>query len=236
VLRLGSDGTPSQHQFLIATLPVILFARYLVFIPFGLYRGVWRYADARDAMRIALAVATSELIAFGFMSASRARGDFPRAIFVIDAVLCALFVGAFRFSERAAYGGVTTLGSAGRRRALVVGAGRSGRSFARELRENGVHVVGFVDDDPQLRRRRVQGAPVLGAIEQISEIVLEARPDIVYIAIPQAPSQRLALVNSACGEYDIECHVVRRQIEQVLPAPEAPPASNVTSIRSRGGH
>jgi len=236
VLRLGSDGTPSQWAFMAATLPVLLFARYLVFIPMGLYRGVWRYADARDAIRVAVAVAASELIAFGFMSASRTTGDFPRAIFVIDAVLCYLLIASSRFWERAAYGGVTTLGSSGRRRALVVGAGRSGRSFARELRENGVHVAGFVDDDPQLWRRRVHGAPVLGAIDEISLIVSEARPNVVYIAIPNAPRERLDLVNGACGEYDVECRLVRREIELMLPASEVPPASNVTSIRRRGGH
>ena len=52
VLRLGSNGTPSQQSFFVATLPVLLFARYLVFIPLGLYRGVWRYVDVRDAIRI----------------------------------------------------------------------------------------------------------------------------------------------------------------------------------------
>ena len=238
VLRLGSDGTPSQRSFLVATLPVLLFARYLVFIPLGLYRGVWRYADARDAMRVVVAVAASEVLAFGFMSASRARGDFPRAIFVIDAVLCALLVGASRFWERAAYGGVTKLRSDGpRRRVLVVGAGRSGRSFARELREtSGVQVVGFVDDDPSLWRRRLLGAPVLGAIDEMAEIVPEARADVVYIAIPNAPSERLDLVNGACSEHGVECHLVRREIEPLLPVPEPSPASNVTSIRSRGGH
>src|SRR5580765_2771292 len=163
VLRLG-DGTPTQWSFLVATLPVLLFARYLVFIPMGLYRGVWRHYDARDAMRVAVAVAASELIAFGFMSASRNPADFPRAIFVVDAVLCFLLICGSRFSERAAYQSVSTLRTTGdRRRALVIGAGRSGRSFARELREEpGVQVVGFVDDDVRLRRRRLLGTPVLG--------------------------------------------------------------------------
>jgi FlaA1/EpsC-like NDP-sugar epimerase len=234
VLRLGSDGTPAQHAFLIATLPVLLFARYLVFIPLGLYRGVWRYADARDAIRVVIAVVASEFIAFGFMSASRARGDFPRAIFVIDAVLCALLIGASRFWERAAYRGVTTLTTSGpRRRVLVVGAGRGGRSFARELRETpGEQVVGFVDDDSRLRRRRLLGVPVLGTLDEIAAIIAEIRPDVVFVVIPDAPSERLALVKEACRESGIECQLVRREIE-LLSVPS--PVSNVTSIDRRGG-
>ena len=236
VLRIGSDGTATQRSFLIATLPVLLFARYIVFIPMGLYRGLWRYADARDATRVAVAVAISELIAFGFMSASRSRGDFPRAIFVIDAVLCYLLIAGSRFWERAAYRGVTRLRTGSRRRALVVGAGRSGRSFARELRDTpGIQLVGWVDDDSRLMRHRLLGAPILGPIDAMTDIVAEARPDVVYIAIPNAPAERLDVVTNACHDQEIECHLVRRELEPVLPAPEPPELANVTQLRSRGG-
>jgi UDP-GlcNAc:undecaprenyl-phosphate GlcNAc-1-phosphate transferase len=237
VLRLGSNGTPSQQSFFVATLPVLLFARYLVFIPMGLYRGVWRYVDVRDATRIVIAVFMSEVLAFAFMSATRVRSDFPRAIFVIDVLLCTVLIGASRFWERAAYRGVMTLRSSGpRRRVLVVGAGRSGRGFARELRETpGEQVVGFVDDDPRLWRRRLLGVPVLGTADEMPEIIAEARPDAVFVAIPEAPSARLDLVFAACVDAGVDCRVVRREIEPALPFIEPEPTSNVTSIRSRGG-
>jgi UDP-GlcNAc:undecaprenyl-phosphate GlcNAc-1-phosphate transferase len=215
VLRLGSNGTPTQRSFFFAMLPILLFARYLVFIPLGLYRGVWRYADARDAARVAAAVLVSEFIAFGLISATRARNDFPRAILVIDALLCTLLVGASRFWERAAYRGVTALRTPGpRRRVLVVGAGRSGRSFARELRETpGEQLVGFVDDDPRLWRRRLLGVPVLGSADEMRRIVLEARPDVVFVAIPHAPRERLDFVRTACDDAQVDYRFVRREIE-----------------------
>jgi UDP-GlcNAc:undecaprenyl-phosphate/decaprenyl-phosphate GlcNAc-1-phosphate transferase len=236
VLRLGSSGTPSQHAYLVALLPVLLFARYLAFIPLGLYSGVWRYMDARDAARVVTAVLASEFLAFGFMSATRTRGDFPRAIFVIDALLCILLIGASRVWERAAYRGVTNWRAAGpRRRVLVVGAGRGGRSFARELRETpGEQIVGFVDDDPRLSRRRLIGVPVLGTVDEMQRVVAEARPDIVFVAIPHAPSERLDLVVEACGEAGIDCRMVRREIEPAVTPVDPEPASNVRSIHSRG--
>jgi FlaA1/EpsC-like NDP-sugar epimerase len=232
VLRLG-DGTSAQRSFLIATLPVLLFARYLVFIPMGLYRGVWRYADARDLMRVAAAVGVSELIAFGFMAASRNSMDIPRAIFVIDAVLCFMLISGSRFWERAAYRGVTTLRTGSRRRALVVGAGRSGRSFARELRETpGVQLVGWVDDNPRLVRHRLLGAPILGTLDEMPEVVADARPDVVYVAIPHAPAERLDIVTGTCHEHGIECQLVRRELEPVLPEPEPDEQlANVTPLR-----
>ncbi len=62
------------------SLPVILVARYLAFIPFGLYRCVWRYAGARDAIAaIAAAVVVSEVIALGFIVLTQPPlGDFSR--------------------------------------------------------------------------------------------------------------------------------------------------------------
>jgi FlaA1/EpsC-like NDP-sugar epimerase len=188
-------------------------------------------------MRVGAAVGASELIAFGFMAASRNSIGFPRAIFVIDAVLCFLLISGSRFWERAAYRGVSTLrDSSGRRRALVVGAGRAGRSFSRELRETpGFQVVGFVDDDVRLRRRRLLGTPVLGTIDEMPAIIAEARPEVVFVAIPHAPDERLALVASTCHDLGIEVQLVRRQLETVHPITEPDELGNVTSIHSRGG-
>jgi UDP-GlcNAc:undecaprenyl-phosphate GlcNAc-1-phosphate transferase len=215
VLRLGSDGTPTQRSFFFALLPVLLFSRYVVFIPLGLYRGVWRYADAHDAVRIVVAVLASEFLAFGVISALRSRNDFPRAILVIDALICILLIGASRFWERAAYRGVTTLRSSRpRRRVLIVGAGRSGRSFARELRETpDEQVVGFVDDDPRVWRQRITGVPVLGSANEMRQIVHGAQPDVVFVSIPNASRERLDFVRDACEEAGVDCRVVRREID-----------------------
>ena len=97
---------------------------------------------------------------------------------------------------------------------LVVGAGRSGRSFARELRETpDEQLVGFVDDDPRLWRQRLLGVQVLGSADEMRRIVLEARPDIVFVSIPDASSERLDFVRSACDEAQIDCLFVRREID-----------------------
>jgi UDP-GlcNAc:undecaprenyl-phosphate GlcNAc-1-phosphate transferase len=215
LLRVGSDASVNQRAVFVAALPVVVAARYLVFIPLGLYKGVWRYAGARDAARIVTAVVLSEALAFGFLAATRPWGDFPRSVFLIDVLVCTPLIGVSRFWERAAVRGLSSLRDRGeRKRTLIVGAGRSGRSLLRELRETpGERVVGFVDDDPRLWRRRLQGVPVLGSCDEAARIVLEVQPDQVLVTIPSAPRERLEFVSAACGEGGVPIRFVRRQIE-----------------------
>ncbi|HWX08376.1 MAG TPA: hypothetical protein VNY33_00235, partial [Gaiellaceae bacterium] len=168
-IRVQGEGTIGMRYVFHLALPAVLVARYIAFIAFGLYRGVWRYAGARDAANIFTAVLVSEAAAFAFIWATVPWNGFPRGIFFIDLLLCSLLVGAARFWERAVTRALMSLvGRRHQQRVLIVGAGRSGRSLLRELRETrDQRVVGFVDDDPALRRQRIQGVPVLGGVDEI---------------------------------------------------------------------
>src|ERR671925_113064 len=210
----GTGSTYQKHIFVV-TLPVLLAARFALFIPFGLYRGVWRYAGAREATATVMAVGLSELAAYVFITASQPWGDFPQSVFVVDWLLCTILVGASRLGERALFRALTVLkGREGVRRTVIVGAGRGGRSLLRELRETpGEHVVGFVDDDPRLRRRRLQGVPVLGGADDVESILVNARPDLVLVTIPDAPRERLDFVVYGCAQAGVTCHFVRRQTD-----------------------
>jgi UDP-GlcNAc:undecaprenyl-phosphate/decaprenyl-phosphate GlcNAc-1-phosphate transferase len=214
-IRLQNSGTTYERHIFLVSLPVVLFARYAAFIPFGLYRGVWRYAGARDAASVIAAVVTSELVAFGFLAATQVWGGFPRSIFVIDAVICTVLIGASRFWERAAARALSTfVGRSDRRRTLIVGAGRAGRSLLRELRETpGEQVVGFIDDDARLRGRRLQGVPVLGGAQEIERILGSTRPETVLVTIPDAPRERLDLIVEGCARSEVPCRFVRRETD-----------------------
>jgi UDP-GlcNAc:undecaprenyl-phosphate GlcNAc-1-phosphate transferase len=214
-LRLQGSGVSYQRHIFAVSIAVVVAARYLAFIPFGLYRGVWRYAGARDAASIVAAVVVSEVVAYLILDATQTWGPFPRSVFIIDALICTVLIGASRFWERAFVRGVSSLtGHAERHRTLIVGAGRGGRSLLRELRETpGEQVVGFVDDDPRLSRRRLQGVPVLGDTSEIEQILSKARPDTVLVTIPDAPRERLGLVVDACALAQLPCRFVRRHTD-----------------------
>ena len=215
-LVVTGSGTPYQKDIFLFSLPVLLAARIVLFIPLGLYRGVWRFAGARDAAAVVAAVAISELVAVGVVWGTKGTfGDFPLRVYAVDALLAAALVGASRFAERVLFRALTSLEDRhGRRRTLIVGAGRGGRSLLRELRETpGEQVVGFVDDDPRLRRRRLQGVPVLGGSGELERILAGSRPDVVLVTIPDAPRERLDAVVGACERAGVPCRFVRREVD-----------------------
>jgi FlaA1/EpsC-like NDP-sugar epimerase len=84
----------------------------------------------------------------------------------------------------------------------------------REARETaGERVVGFVDDNPRLRRRSVHGIKVRGTTQELARVLERTRPDIVLITIPDAPRETLDAVVAACATAEVECRFVRREID-----------------------
>jgi UDP-GlcNAc:undecaprenyl-phosphate GlcNAc-1-phosphate transferase len=216
LLFTTGDGTTNQKHIFLVSLPVILALRYLALIGFGLYGSVWRFAGAREAFAITAAVVVSEPIAVGIVWLSFGPfGDFPASIYVVDVLFCIALIGASRFGQRALHHALRSVKDREeRRRTLIVGAGRAGRSLLRELRETpGEQVVGFVDDDPRLRRRRMQGVPVLGRLDEVERVLRETQPDVVLVTIPQAPRERLDAVIGSCEQADVTCRFVRREVD-----------------------
>jgi UDP-GlcNAc:undecaprenyl-phosphate/decaprenyl-phosphate GlcNAc-1-phosphate transferase len=218
LLVIGGRGTELQRGTFLAALPVVLGMRYVAFVGFRIYRRVWRYATARDALAIAAACFLSELAALAIVVATRSLADFPARIFLVDAVVCTAAVTFSRLVLRLLPDLRMLHRRGDRRRVLLVGAGRAGRSLVREFREDpDARVVGFLDDNPALRRRRVQGVTVLGTTDEVATVLVTARPDEVLVSIPNAPRNRLDVVVRACAEAQVPCRFVRRRTETQTP-------------------
>lgn len=79
-------------------------------------------------------------------------------------------------------------------RALIVGAGRAGRTLLAELQKASAHqanpfrgtgyeLLGFIDDNPELIGQTVGGLPVLGDHKQLVQTAVAQRVDEVILAI-----------------------------------------------------
>jgi UDP-GlcNAc:undecaprenyl-phosphate GlcNAc-1-phosphate transferase len=208
-------GDPSQRAVFLASLPVVLALRYVCFVIGGVYRRVWRFAGVHDAAAVAVACAVSALAAYLVVRFRRGSFEsFPEQVFLLDAVFAAVLVVGARITAGRLLQRREEGPAAERRRVLIVGAGRTGRSLARELRETpGERVVGFLDDNPRVRRRRVLGVVVAGGLDEADAALATTLPDEVVVTIPDAAAERLASVIRACEAADVPCRFLRRQTE-----------------------
>jgi len=210
LLQVDGQGTDNQKATFLAALPILLGVRYLLFVVFGVYRRVWRFAGAHDWIALAAGVGLSAPLTLALLWATRPLGDFPHEIFFVDALLVLVLVGSSRLALRLLPR--FTRRPSERRRVLLVGAGRSGRSLARELHEHaGTRVVGFVDDNPRVRRRRIHGVTVVGALDGIAGWIETTRADEVVVTIPDAPPGQIEAIVAACAAAGVPCRVVRRE-------------------------
>jgi UDP-GlcNAc:undecaprenyl-phosphate/decaprenyl-phosphate GlcNAc-1-phosphate transferase len=219
VLVIGSLGSEFERSIFLATLPILLGIRYVAFVSLGVYRRVWRFATARDVVPIAVACMVSAAITYFVLLALRDLGSFPALeVLVVDALLCTLLVGASRLALRLVP--ETRSLARDRRRVLLVGAGRAGRGLARELHDaHDSRVVGFLDDNPRVRRRRILGITVLGSLDEATRAIAGARADEVLVTIPDADPGRLEHVVRAADEAGVPCRIVRRRTEFSTPEP-----------------
>ncbi|MDI7261492.1 MAG: nucleoside-diphosphate sugar epimerase/dehydratase, partial [Thermodesulfobacteriota bacterium] len=88
-----------------------------------------------------------------------------------------------------------------RKRLLIIGAGDSGEKILREIKDNprlNYEVMGFLDDDPKKRGKKIHGVPVLGPIPKIHNLAYDAEMDEILIAVPSASAKQMKRIVQAC--------------------------------------
>ena len=170
LLFVDGGGTYIQRGIFLAVLPILLGVRYVLFValrdlPADLALRLGP-RPARDRRRGRAVGAADDRNRPCDPSAHR----FPAGDLFVDALLCMTLVAASRLALRLLPG--LSRARVPQQRVLIVGAGRSGRALARELAETPeTRVVGFVDDNPALRRRRIHGVTVHGALDDVERLL-----------------------------------------------------------------
>jgi FlaA1/EpsC-like NDP-sugar epimerase len=186
LLRFDGDVPPFGNEAFWQMLPWLVAVRALVFIPFRLYEGLWRYTSLYDLRAMVGGIGVSSIVFALLVQTPIGPPVYPRAVFVVDAVLLMLLLGAVRMSQR-----VYAELSHGKRgkRVLIFGAGDAGELIVRDMKNSSwydYHPIGFVDDDAAKIGRRIHGVPVLGARGDLAKIFGRYRPHEVLLAIPRA--------------------------------------------------
>mgnify|MGYP001818901522 FL=1 len=193
---------------LIAETFLILAAQGVVLWSTGLYKGLWRFASFPDLWNIARAATFGTILVICVLTIFYGAGvrQMLPAMLVYPGILF-LALGLPRMCYRFWKDGrlPDTSKTAGLKRVLVLGAGRSGALLERELMHRGASdVVGFLDDDQRLRGAQVHGVPVLGTIDELPRICREVGAHQAIIAMPSATNQQMQRIVEICEKSEIE--------------------------------
>jgi FlaA1/EpsC-like NDP-sugar epimerase len=199
-LRLESWTAWSPAHFT-AFVGAVAFALPL-FIVFGLYRAIFRYAGLPALMTVFKAVALYAVLYFFAFTVVGVPGV-PRTVGVLQPLLLLLGVTLSRAFVRYWLGGIyqNIVGKEDQPRVLIYGAGSAGRQLAAALKTSPeLVVVGLLDDDDRLHGQVLNGLKIYDSATLVA-LVAKLRVTQVFLALPSASRARrneiLELVSSA---------------------------------------
>ncbi len=202
-LRFNFDVKPFVPDIL-ATLAWIVPLQAALFVGFGLYRGLWRFASLLDLRRIVLAAGTGAVLIPLVLVMLQLHWIVPRSVLIFYPVALIFLMAGDRFAfrlwkEHRLYSPLAALGEP----VLIVGAGDAGERLTMELaRSRHWRVVGLLDDDATKHGRLLYNVNVCGPIASLPEWARKYGVRKVIIALPSAAHgvrRRIAEICAANG-------------------------------------
>lgn len=160
----------------------------LVFLFSSLYDGRrnFRFVDELTALITGSLLASAVLAGILYFSFR----ELSRALFILFLLLAFLLVLVWRIGARVIFRrGIK--GSFGQRRVLIVGAGQVGRGLQAQIEKSenlGLHLVGFLDDDPEKSSKHKD---ILGSLAEAKLAVAEWHIQDVVLALPNRAYQKI---------------------------------------------
>ena len=204
-IRLGYWYLPNNDLvFVIFGAP---FIAIIIFIKFGLYRAMTRYASFDVLRSIFQAVSLYALVwgVIGFMSAV---DGIPRSVILINWIFLLLAIGSIRIAAN----WILTKGivlknnfqlEVNRKRVLVYGAGEAGIQLVGALKYSFEYEpIGFIDDSKLLQDNNIGGLNVYSP-NSISNVINNLKVDEVFIAIPSTSRSRRQNIINAFKSYPV---------------------------------
>ena len=208
-----TKGVPPLRQY-VNVLPFILILVPLAFQLQGLYR--LRRGRSRVDDFFAVFVGSILAVVFGIIATLYVQTYFAtnaakeQGLFEVSQVVWGLFLVLnvlLTFASRELVREVLERrwrAGIGLKRILIAGSGELGRLVADKIlehRELGYQIVGFVDDKAGGDHLGYRGLPLLGAIDEASEIAARESVDHLYVALPpEQHVQMLELIDSTSRE------------------------------------
>jgi FlaA1/EpsC-like NDP-sugar epimerase len=192
------------------TLAWILPLQAGIFLAFGLYRGLWRFASLPDLQRIVLAAGLGAVAIPVVLVMMQLTSVVPRSVLILYPPVLIFLMAGSRFTyriwkEHRLYSPLAALGEP----VLILGAGEAGALLTKELAHSRQwRVVGLLDDDPAKQGRLLRNVSVLGPIAELPLWVRRYGVRTVIIALPSAAHSVRRRVAELCAAAGLEALTV----------------------------
>lgn len=197
----AGDIDPPMVPWLLKFLPIAIATYLLVYYLCHLYKSLWIFAGAGEALRSVLAYVI--IVPATILEGILLHAYLPRSIYLFGPVMAFLFCLAIRLSFR-----VVRYAKHRRRRlkagdkfVMIIGAGTAGRQI---LREYGINASAygivrcFIDDDPRKIGRYIGSCRIVGGREEIPAAVRQYAIDQIVYAIPSADDKTRREILNIC--------------------------------------
>lgn len=208
---IKADNTVWQDEWHILSKSIAVFfiVRILVFYLFGIHRGIVRHTSTSDFRRLFLAVTTSSAL-FGVIGWIRYQFIdgfylFPISVLIIEYLICVFLVTVSRFTIKLWYL-ETQKTKEINNRVLIYGAGISGLIAKRTIEKDQLlssEVIGFIDDDKNLKGARIEGKTVIHP-DNLKKVIENEGVNQVILAIQNPVEENQQRVVDICLAMNVE--------------------------------
>jgi FlaA1/EpsC-like NDP-sugar epimerase len=187
-LRFNLEVPPAPFlDSMFAALAWVVPGQSVLFLAFGLYRGIWRYASVPDLRRIFIVAVLSTMAISMMVVVARVPG-IPRSVLLLDPLLLVILMGGSRLAYRAWKDRSLALFSTpSAKPVLVLGAGDAAADLIKNIgRSSQWRIVGLLDDNEAKHHRQIQGLTVLGPLASLEHHAARLEVRHAVIAMPAA--------------------------------------------------
>jgi FlaA1/EpsC-like NDP-sugar epimerase len=199
-----------------------------------IYNVSFRYANISLTLKIVAVQAIYLLIAF-FVLRAVFPGFWPPMVAVLHGLISTTAAVMLRILGLV-YREVAQSRAKWSKEVLVYGAGDTGKSIVlawRNIQPNGaerIRVVGFLDDDPNLKNKIIFGHKVLGGLERLEATLLKEGVNEIIVAIPSLGGERIRSLRDRCRSLNISVRMIPSFYE-IYNRPQGDVLSSLRDIR-----
>jgi UDP-GlcNAc:undecaprenyl-phosphate GlcNAc-1-phosphate transferase len=203
-----------NFDYFLMSLPIMIACQIFWFFIMGTYRGIWARTSLRDLTGYLKAITAGTVMPMLLIVFIYRFYSFSRAVFVIHWIIMLILVSLSRLSFRLLDEEVRRGNQKGKP-TLVYGVGIGGQMAMREIETNrdlGLALIGFMDDNPRVHGRKIQGYSVFGGKERLEEIIGKYDIKEIIVSFKQKGTEKKREIQEICLKMGVELKVEQMKL------------------------